>query len=105
MCAALASLFLPFSACSQELNAITHKFLQRHGVPCATVLSVGSPYDLGEVATCEDGRVWALFWLEDEIAFINPQTREAYRWDRQVYLAYPELYLNNRYHVLVGNGR
>lgn len=89
---ALAALILSFSACAQDLNSVAHRFLQRHGVPCRSVLKVGSPLDLGEVATCDDGRDWALFWLEDEIAFIHPRTREAYRWDREIYLSYPELY-------------
>ena len=47
---------------------------------------------MGEVATCQDGREWALFWLEDEIAFVQPTTRELYKWDREVYIAYPALY-------------
>jgi len=33
-----------------------------------------------------------LFWLEDEIAFVQPTTRELYKWDWEVYLSYPELY-------------
>lgn len=60
------------------------------------VLKVGAPYDLAEVATCEDGREWALFWLEDEIGFVDPQRREAYKWDRQTYRLYPELYSRSR---------
>lgn len=92
-CVALGMLFL--SSCSahaQELNGVAHRFLQRHGVPCLLVLKVGSPGDMGEVATCQDGREWALFWLEDEIAFVHPQTREPYKWDRRIYLEHPELF-------------
>jgi hypothetical protein len=37
-------------------------------------------------------REWALSWLEDEIAFVHPQTREPYRWDRQLYWSHPEIY-------------
>lgn len=89
---ALGAFWLSFSAYSQELRVVAHQFLQRHGVPCRFVLKVVSPHDLGEVAMCEDGRVWALLWLEDEIAFIHPRTREAYKWDRSTYLSHPELY-------------
>ena len=88
----LATLFLPCSAYAQELNDVAHRFLRRHGVPCVLVLKVGSPRDMGEVATCQDGREWALFWLEDEIAFVHPQTREPYKWDREVYMSHPEIY-------------
>ena len=102
---ALATLFLSGSAWAQDLNGVAHQFLQRHGVPCPRVLTVGSPRDLGEVATCQDGREWALFWLEDEIAFIQPQTGDAYKWDREVYRAHPELYAGrapgNERHVLL----
>jgi hypothetical protein len=102
---ALAALFLSGSAQAQDLNGVAHQFLQRHGVPCQRVLKVGSPRDLGERATCQDGRDWALFWLEDEIAFIQPQTGDAYKWDREVYRAHPELYAGpapgNQSHVLL----
>lgn len=93
---ALFGAFLSFGAGSQDPSGVAYKFLQRHGVPCLSVLKVGTPYDLPEVATCEDGREWALFWLENEIGFVDPQTREAYRWDRQVYLLYPNLYSRPR---------
>lgn len=92
---AVAALLLPGNAHAQDahdLTAVAHQFLQRHGVPCPRVLKVGSPRDLGEVATCQDGRDWALFWLEDEIAFIQPQTGDAYKWDRDVHRAHPHLY-------------
>ena len=91
-CVALGVLFLSCSTYSRDLNGIAHQYLQRHGVPCLFVLKVGGPHDLGEVATCQDGREWALFWLEDEIAFVQPTTRELYKWDWEVYLSYPELY-------------
>jgi hypothetical protein len=78
---------------SQSLLEISLTYLQRHGVPCKSVVKVGSsPYGLGEVATCQDGREWVLFWLEDEIAFLHPRTREPYKWDWEVYISYPELY-------------
>ena len=105
---ALAALFLPGSAQAQDLNGVAHQFLQRHGVPCLRVLKVGSPRDLGEMATCQDGREWALFWLEDEIAFVHPRTGDAYKWDRQVHLSHPELYggpaPGNQSHVLLIHG-
>jgi hypothetical protein len=88
-------MLFPFLSCStyaQELNSVAHRFLKRHGVPCVLVPKVGSPRDMGEVATCQDGREWALFWLEDEIAFVDPQTRESYKWDRQIYVSHPEIY-------------
>jgi hypothetical protein len=108
-CVALGALLLSVGAGAQDLTGVAHRFLQRHGVPCAVVLKVGSSNDLGEVAVCEDGREWALFWLEDEIAFIDPQTREAYRWDREVYLAHPWLFArlarDDEYQVLASDGR
>jgi hypothetical protein len=73
------------------LNGVTQRFLQRHDVPCLFVLKVDSSHGL-EVATCQDGREWGLFWLEDEIAFVHPQTREPYKWDRQIYMSHPEIY-------------
>lgn len=90
--AALGALLLCCSARAEDLTDVAHRFLQRHGVPCQRVVKVGSPHDLGEIATCEDGREWALFWLEDEIAFVHARTREAYRWDRDIYLSHPQLY-------------
>lgn len=87
-----ASLFLSPSAHAQQLNDAAHRFLQRQGVPCQLVLKVGSLDDLGEVATCQDGREWVLFWIEGEIAFVHPRTREPYRWNSQIYRAHPELF-------------
>ena len=89
-CIAVGTLFLSCSTYAQELNDVAQKFLQRHGVPCLFVLKVGG--DLEEVATCQDRREWALFWLENEIAFVQPQTREPYKWDRQIYVSHPEIY-------------
>ena len=104
----LATLILPGAAYAQELNDVAHKFLRRHGVPCLLVVKVGSPGDMGEVATCQDGREWALFWLEDEIAFIQPQTGDAYKWDRDVYRSHPDLYAGraprNENHLLLAYG-
>jgi len=91
-CVAFGTFLLSRSACGQDLNDVAHRFLQRHGVPCQVVLKVGSPPDMDEVATCQDGREWALFWLEDEIALVLPRTREPYKWDRQIYLSHPEIF-------------
>ena len=105
----LATLILPGAAYAQELNDVAHKFLRRHGVPCLLVVKVGSPGDMGEVATCQDGREWALFWLEDEIAFVHPQTREPYRWDRELYWSHPEIYAGptpgSEHRILASDGR
>jgi hypothetical protein len=107
-CVALGTLLPSCSTYAQELNGVAHKFLQRHGVPCLFVVKVGSPSDMGEVATCQDGREWALFWLEDEIAFVHPQTRESYKWDRQIYVSHPEIYTgpnpHNEHQLLLSNG-
>lgn len=105
---ALAMLFLSCSVYAQDLNGVAHQFLERHGVPCPRVLNVGSPRDMGEVATCQDGRQWALFWLEDEIALVQPQTGDAYKWDRDVYRSHPDLYAGraprNENHLLLAYG-
>ena len=93
---ALGTLLLSCSAYSQDLKGVSHQFLQRHGVPCLFVLKVGSTNGLDEVATCQDGRDWALLWIEDEIAFVQPTTRELYKWDRGVYSSYPELYSGSK---------
>jgi hypothetical protein len=92
-CIALGTLFLSGSTYAQESNGVAQKFLQRHGVPCLFVLKVGSPGGMEEeIATCQDKREWALFWLEGEIAFVHPHTREPYKWDRQIYVSHPEIY-------------
>jgi len=108
-CVALGALFLSCSSYSQELNRVAQQYLQRHGVPCSFVLKVDSPHGLDEVAACQDGREWALFWLEDEIAFVHPQTHELYKWDRQIDMSHPEIYSgtnlsNNEIKILPSNG-
>src|SRR5262245_50849130 len=49
--ALLSAFFLSFGACSQDLSGVAYKFLQRHGVPCPSVLKVGASNDFAEVAT------------------------------------------------------
>ena len=73
LCATLAH------AHAQELIDVTLAFLKLHRVPCLAVLSVGTVV-LDEVVTCDDGREWMLFWLENEVAFVNRETRELYKW-------------------------
>ena len=81
-----------FSTHSEDLRNVSFKFLQLHAVPCEFVTKVDSPLGMDEIATCEDGREWALFWLENEVAFVHPRTRELYRWEADVYRTQPKLY-------------
>jgi hypothetical protein len=78
--AVLASALLGRTARAIDLRQVALMYLQRHGVPCVAVLRIDSTADMDEVASCQDGRKWVLFWLEDEIAYLNPQTRELYKW-------------------------
>jgi hypothetical protein len=105
-CIWLGALFCP-STYAQELNDVTLAFLKLHRVPCLAVIKVGTVV-LDEVVTCEDGREWMLFWLENEVAFVNPETRELYKWRWELNALYPQLY--NLYKrqgdiVSVGSGR
>ena len=95
-----------FSTHSEDLRNVSLKFLQRHAVPCGSVTKVESPRGMDEIATCEDGREWALFWLENEVAFVHPQTRELYRWETDVYAWQPQLYrgLKASFKVPEGDG-
>ena len=77
---------------SQSLLEVSLTYLQRQGVPCKSVVKIGSTDKLDEVATCQDGSEWVLFWLEGEIAFVQPGTHQLYRWRREVYNLYPYLY-------------
>jgi hypothetical protein len=88
---AIAALFPTFGPHSQDLHDVALAFLKRHGVPCLFVTHVDrtSP-DM--IATCHDGREWALFFLEGEAAFVQPQTREPYKWRPEVYMSHPEVY-------------
>jgi hypothetical protein len=60
------------------------------------VVKVEDRADLGEVATCQDGREWIMLWVDNEIAFVQPESREAYRWKSDTYEAYPEIFSNSR---------
>jgi hypothetical protein len=95
-----------FSAHAEELRNVSLKFLQLHAVPCSSVAKVESSLGMDEIATCEDGQEWALFWLENEVAFVHPQTRELYRWEASVYRFQPQLYrgLTASFKVSEGDG-
>jgi hypothetical protein len=77
---------------SQSLSEVSLTYLQRHGVPCQSVVRVDSTDNLDQVAVCQDGREWVLFWLEDEVAFVRPGSRQLYRWLPDVNLSFPDLY-------------
>lgn len=89
---ALAALHVSVNARSADICEVARQFLQRHGVPCPLVLEVDIGHDLGEVATCQDGRQWILMWSDDEIAFVQQPGREPYKWNRDVFYAHPEIY-------------
>ena len=76
---------------AQELNDASLAFLKLHRVPCLAVITVGT-FVLDDVVTCEDGREWMLFWLENEVAFVNPETRELYKWRWEINALYPQVY-------------
>jgi hypothetical protein len=77
---------------SQSLSEVSLTYLQRHGVPCQSVVRVDTTDNLDQVAVCQDGREWVLFWLEDEVAFVRPGSRQLYRWLPDVNLSFPDLY-------------
>jgi hypothetical protein len=88
---ALSAALLASGAQSFDWPGVALKFLQRHDVPCRAVTKMDSVVG-AEIATCDDGREWALFWLENEVAFIDPQSRRPYRWRAEVNRAHPQLY-------------
>ena len=89
----LAALFTTFGARAEQLNDVALAYLQRHGVPCLHVAKVDKPIrDFDMIATCDDERQWALFFVEGEVALVHPQTGEPYRWQREVNLSYPQIY-------------
>ena len=86
-----AAALLASGAQSFDLPGVALKFLQRHAVPCASVARMDSVPG-ADIATCEDGRKWVLFWVENEVAFIDARTRHFYRWQADVYRSHPQLY-------------
>ena len=87
----LAAALLPAGVQAFDWPGVALKFLRRHAVPCGAIAKVVSVLG-ADVATCRDGREWALFWVEDEVALIDARTRRLYRWEPDVYGAYPQLY-------------
>ena len=83
---------LTASSQSQSLSEVSLTYLQRHGVPCQSVVKVDSTDNMDQVVLCEDGREWVLFWLEDEVAFVRPGSRQLYRWRPEVNSSFPDLY-------------
>ena len=88
----LALIALTAGSQSQSLSEVSLMYLQRHGVPCQSVVKVDSTDTLDEVAICQDGREWAMFWLEDEVAFVRPGSRQFYRWSPDLNSSFPYLY-------------
>ena len=88
----LALMALTASSQSQSLSEVSLTYLQRHGVPCQSVVKVDSTDNMDEIALCEDGREWVLFWLEDEVAFVRPGSRQLYRWRPDVNISFPDVY-------------
>src|SRR5258708_28698583 len=83
---------LTVSSQSQSLSEVSLTYLQRHGVPCQSVVKVDSTDNMDEVAICQDRRAWGMFWLEDEVAFVRPGSRQLYRWSLDVNSSFPDLY-------------
>jgi hypothetical protein len=77
---------------AQSLSEVSLKYLQRHEVPCQSIVKVDSTDNMDQVAICEDGREWVMFWLEDEVAFVRPGSRQLYRWRPDVNISFPDLY-------------
>jgi hypothetical protein len=88
----VALVALTASSQSQSLSEVSLTYLQRHGVPCQSVVKVDSTDNMDEVAICQDGREWVMFWLEDEVAFVRPGSRQLYRWSLDVNISFPDLY-------------
>src|SRR5258708_5750809 len=76
----LTLMALTASSQSQSLAEVSLTYLQRHGVPCQSVVKVDSTDNMDVIAICQDGREWVMFWLEDEVAFVRPGSRQLYRW-------------------------
>ncbi len=94
---ALAALFTAVEAHAQELNEVALAYLQRHGVPCLFVARVDrAVQEFDFIATCHDGRRWALFFFEGEVAFLQSATGQPYKWRREVYESYPEVYVDQK---------
>ena len=95
----VALVSLTASSQSQTRSEVSLTYLQRHGVPCQSVVKVDNTDNLDEVAICQDGRELVMFWLEDEVAFVRPGSRQFHRWSLDV-----EVDPENRTTGLVGVG-
>lgn len=73
---------------------VSLQYLNRHGVPCRSIVSAAVTV-MNDIVTCEDGRQWVLFWLENEVAYVPP-SRELYKWRREIDASYPEVYGGSR---------
>lgn len=93
VCVAVSCLFLAFGAQSRDVAGLAQSFLRLHHVPCERVTHI-ERWRLGVemIATCQDGRRWALFFVEGDVAFVQPRTNAFYRWQPEIYRAYPQLY-------------
>ena len=90
--AATLVIFFSSGAHSQSLLEVCLAYLQRHGVPCRSVVKIDVADYRDEIVTCQDGREWVLFWLENEVAYVQPQTHHLYKWAREIYEAHPNVY-------------
>jgi len=105
--AATLMIFFSSGAHSQSLLEVCLAYLQLHGVPCRSVVKIDGADSMDEIVTCQDGREWALFWVENEVAYVQPQTRHLYKWAREIYEAHPYVYGSSKptYHaVSAGDG-
>lgn len=57
-----------FSQSPRDVD-VALQYLKRHGVPCQSVASAAITVYMNDIITCEDGRQWVLFWLEDEVSY------------------------------------
>jgi hypothetical protein len=83
--------FLAGGSHAEDCAEVTLQFLRKHDVPCSALQAIDRSR-LDYVVTCNDGRSWALFWLENEVAYVEPQTGTIYRWQPELAASYPNLY-------------
>lgn len=81
---------------SSDVSDVALEFLRRHGVPCLSVTQVTAGEEM--IVRCHDGREWVLFFIEGEVGFVQPATREPYRWQREVYILHPDVYGTTQRH-------